>query len=126
MNPSKRQQGMTLVGWLFTLVLVGAVALLVLKVVPVYLESFKVEKALHAVAQESGLSQVSKQEVYRRFMRRMDVEDVDRFTKANVHKHMEVEKKGNTVILTLRYQNQPHLFHNIWLLIKFEFQESNR
>ena len=59
-------------------------------------------------------------------MRRMDVEDVDRFTKANLHKHMEVEKKGNTVILTLRYQNQPHLFHNIWLLIKFEFQESNR
>ncbi len=125
MNPSNRQQGMTLVGWLFTLVLVGGVALLVLKLVPVYVERFKVEKALKAVAQELG-PQVSKPEVYRRFMRRMDVEDVDRFTKANLHKHMEVEKKGNTVILTLRYQNQPHLFHNIWLLIKFEFQESNR
>ena len=125
MNPSNRQQGMTLIGWLFTLVLVGGVALLVLKLVPVYVEKFKVEKALHAVAQEVG-PQVSKPEVYRRFMRRMDVEDVDRFTKANLHKFLEVEKKGNTVTLTLEYQSQPHLFHNIWLLIKFKFQASNR
>ncbi len=126
MNPSNRQQGMTLVGWLITLVLVGAVALLVLKLVPVYLESFKVEKALHSVAQESGLSQVSKQEIYRRFMRRMDVEDVDRFTKANLHKYMTVEKKGRTVILLLQYQTITPLFHNISLLIDFSFQASNR
>ncbi len=126
MNGSDSQHGMTLVGWLITLVLVGAVALLVLKLVPVYLESFKVEKALRAVAQETGLAQVNKREVYRRFMRRMDVEDVDRFTKANLHKYMEVEKKGKTATLILEYQVVTPLFHNISLQHDFKFQASNR
>ncbi len=101
MNPNNSQTGMTLIGWIFTLILVGAVALLVLKVVPVYLESFKVEQALHSVAGEAGVGQATKRDIYKRFVKRMDVEDIDRFNQNNVHKYLTVQKKGNTVILTI-------------------------
>ncbi len=126
MNRHNSQEGMTLIGWIFTLVAIGAVALLILKVVPVYLESFKVEQALHSVAGESGVGQVTKREIYKRFIRRMDVEDIDRFTQKNVHKYLAVEKKGNTVILTIQYQTITPIVHNVSLLVDFKFHASNR
>ena len=126
MNHNSSQEGMTLIGWIFTLVLVGAVALLVLKVVPVYLESFKVEQALHSVAGEPGIGQATKREIYKRFVKRMDVEDVERFDQRNVHKYLEVQKKGNTVILTIEYQTITPIIHNISLLVDFKHQASNR
>ncbi len=126
MNRHSGQEGMTLIGWIFTLIVIGAVALLVLKVVPVYLESFKVEQALHSVAAEPGIGQVTKREILNRFVKRMDVEDVDRFTQRNVHKDLNVQKKGNTVILTIEYQTQTPIIHNVSLLVDFKHQASNR
>ena len=126
MNRCSKQEGMTLVGWIITLVLIGAVALLVLKVVPVYIESFKVKQALISVVEEPGVAQAGKREIYRRFISRMDVEDVDRFTQSNVHKYLEVEKKGQMVTLTIQYQTITPLVRNISLLVDFKHQASNR
>ncbi len=126
MNQNNSQTGMTLIGWIFTLVLVGAVALLVLKVVPVYLESFKVEQALHSVAGEPGIGQATKRDIYKRFVKRMDVEDVERFDQRNVHQYLEVQKKGNTVILTIEYQTITPIIHNVSLMVDFKHQASNR
>ena len=126
MNRCNSQGGMTLIGWLMTLVLVGALALTVLKVVPVYMEYFKVKQALHSVVEQSNIGQVTTREIYRQFMRQMDVEDVNRFTENNIHKHLEVQKKGPTVTLTIRYQTITVLIANISLLIDFEHQASNR
>lgn len=126
MKPRKEQQGMTLVGWLIVLVLVGSAALLVLRVVPVYLESFKVERAMQSVAEEPGIAGMSKRQIYKKFISRMDVEDVDRFSERNIHKFMTVQKQGPKVTLTLKYQNVTHLIHNISLQFDFEHQASNR
>ena len=126
MNRHDSQGGMTLIGWVFTLILIGAVALIILKVVPVYLESFKVEQALHSVAGEPGVGQASKREIYKRFVRRMNVEDVDRFDQNNVHKYLDVQKKGNTVILTMEYHTTKPIIHNISLRVDFKHQASNR
>ena len=126
MKPRKEQQGMTLVGWLIVLVLVGSAALLVLRVVPVYLESFKVERAMQSVAEEPGIAGMSKRQIYKKFISRMDVEDVDRFSERNIHKFMTVQKQGPKVTLTLKYQNVTPLIHNISLQFDFEHQASNR
>ncbi len=126
MKPWKEQQGMTLVGWLMVLVLAGAAALLVLKVVPVYLESFKVEGAIKAVVEEPGVAEMNKRQIYKKFISRMDVDDVDRFTERNIHKFMTVQKQGPKVTLTLKYQNVTHLIHNISLQFDFKHQASNR
>ena len=126
MNRHNSQGGMTLIGWIFTLVLIGAVALLILKVVPVYLESFKIKQALNSVAGEPGIGQASKREIYKKFVTRMDVEDVDRFSQHDVHRYLDVQKKGNTVILTVQYRSEKPIVHNISLVVDFKHQASNR
>ena len=126
MNRRSRQQGMTLFGWLTVLVLVGAGALLVLKVVPVYLESFKVARAIESVTQDPSLSQMTKRDIYKKFVARMNVEDVDRFHQRNVHKFLNIQRTGNKVTLSIEYQTVTPLIGNVSLLIDFRHEDSNQ
>ena len=125
MNLRSSQRGMTLLGWIFTLVLIGAVSLLVMKLVPIYAESFKVDKALKSIIGQPGIAQQSPTEIYRQFARRMDIEDLERFGEQNVRKYVTVEKKGPKVVITVEYQAKTKLIGDLSLVADFKKQVSS-
>ena len=86
MNLGRNQQGMTFLGWVIVLVLVGGIALIVMKLVPLYMESFKVDSALKSIVEQPNLKDESTADIYKQFVRRMNVEDVNRFNDRNVRK----------------------------------------
>jgi hypothetical protein len=125
MNLGRNQQGMTFLGWVIVLVLVGGIALIVMKLVPLYMESFKVDSALKSIVEQPNLKDESTADIYKQFVRRMNVEDVNRFNDRNVRKFVTVDKKGPHVTITVEYQAKAELYDNLSLVADFKKQASN-
>ena len=79
--PFNRQRGMTLWGWLVTVVVIGVFALIGLKLVPVYMESFEVGSIVSNLAKDSDVSGHDRAGIMSTLMKRFDINDVD-----NVHR----------------------------------------
>ena len=120
MRLRKGQGGMTILGMLLMAAVVGFVGLIVMKLVPMYMESFKIDQALESLSQDSGILSDTKQEIRKKFIRRMDIEDVDRFTERNIRDYMTIEKEGNYVSIAIEYQGRAPLFGNLTLVADFE------
>ena len=54
-TPRDRQQGMTFIGWVLMLMIFGFFVLLALKLIPTYLEYFRVVKQLSSLEEQGGL-----------------------------------------------------------------------
>ncbi len=125
MNLANRQRGMTFLGWVFTLGLIGSVALLVMKLFPMYMESFKVDAALESLVEEPNIAHQSRSQIYAGFVRRMDIEDVKRFNERNVRSYVTIEKTGPNVTITVEYQAKADLFRELSLVADFVKTASN-
>lgn len=126
MSLRKGQGGMTVLGMLMLAAVIGFVGLIVMKLVPMYLESFKVDQALESMSKDSGLVSSTKQDIRAKFIRRMDIEDVDRFTERNIRDYMTIEKTGNSVSIVIEYQGRTELFGNLSLVADFYKQATVR
>ena len=63
MNSMKyRQSGMTLISFLVVFIVAGFFVLLILKIVPVYLENLKIVSSLDGLKNESGIVEKSPKE----------------------------------------------------------------
>lgn len=113
MQTIHRQRGMTFLGLVLILVVLGSVLLVGLKLFPVYKESFVVDGALNSLISQPGIENKSRRDIYKQFLKYMEIEDIDRFSDANIAKFLKVEKKGNGITLSLEYQAQAPLFKNL-------------
>ncbi|MEM6641244.1 MAG: DUF4845 domain-containing protein [Pseudomonadota bacterium] len=71
-----RQQGMTMIGWLIVLVIFGLFALAALRLVPIYLEQFRVSSSLDALSAEMTEPVSRKKEISTFLSKRFDVESI--------------------------------------------------
>ena len=79
MNTLRKQMGMTVIGWVLTLVVLAFGVLFVLRLVPLYTESFKIDQALSSIIRDPSTAESSRAEIVKRFVARMSIDDVDRF-----------------------------------------------
>jgi len=126
MSLRKGQGGMTVLGMLMLAAVIGFFGLIVMKLVPMYVESFKVDQALESMAKDTGIITSTKHEIRRKFIRRMDIEDVDRFDQRNIREYMTIEKSGNSVRIVIEYQGSTELFGNLSLVADFYKQATVR
>ena len=105
----RTQRGMGLFGLVFVLGMIAIVALLVLKLTPVYIEYFTVRKAIAAVAKEGTTDPVN---VRRAFDRQADIDNI------TVIKARDIQIAGGT--LSFAYDKKIPLFANVSLYIEFE------
>jgi hypothetical protein len=121
MSLVRSQRGMTIIGWIFTLIFIGLGVLFVLRLVPLYIESFKIDSALESIMREDGVLEMSRAEVTRKFVARMSIEDVDRFdTEEKVKKHLTVEKGDGRLVVRLVYDAETPLVGNLSLRAHWE------
>lgn len=105
----RTQTGMGIFGLIFVLGMIAIVALLVLKLTPVYIEYFTVKKAIAAVAR-SGATDPA--DVRRAFDKQADIDRID------VISARDIQVSGGT--FSFAYDKKVHLFANISLYIEFE------
>jgi hypothetical protein len=107
--------------WMVMLIVavLGFAAVFGLKLIPVYLEWWKVEKAVSGALQP-GVGAQSNREINSAIVRRLDIDEVRRMTNANLNQFMTISKKGNTVTVVIDYDVVEPLFGNLSVMAHFE------
>jgi Domain of unknown function (DUF4845) len=115
----KAQRGVTFIGWL---VLLAPVAILVyagIRLAPIYLNYFRVVRALEQLATETkGDSQVNPTSVRQSLEKRFDVEYVDHPSA----KEIEVRREGDHWVAVADYEDLAPLLGNVSILVQFSKQ----
>lgn len=110
-SPNRRQRGITLVGLIFILAILGAIGVLGLKVVPTVVEYASVKKAV-AGARDSGKTIP---EIRAAFDRQADVGYIESVT----GKDLEIYKDGDDIQIDFAYSKKIPLFGPASLLLEY-------
>ncbi len=119
MGEIARQRGMSGWGVLLLLVVIGFGSVIGLKLAPVYIESFKIDKALKGVISDPELGTRRKQEIKYALIKRFDIDDVKRVSEKNFKDTVTITKKGKKVSIDVEYRAEKPLFGNISVVVDF-------
>ncbi|MSR14449.1 MAG: DUF4845 domain-containing protein [Gammaproteobacteria bacterium] len=87
-----RQRGVSLSGLIFMSVLLGAVAMLLMRLFPLYNEKMKVDLALDKIVEDSASGNQTKPELVRAIMKQFEVSDVDRWSTPEFSRLLKIER----------------------------------
>ena len=119
------ERGISFIGLMFVLVVLAFAGLFGLKLFPIYMESFKIDKAMKGLVEDSKIEQRTKQEIRGALIKRLDIDNVKAIGHGNMKEHLEITKIGGDVALDLSYEQETPLFGNISLLVTFEKHVEN-
>ncbi|MFZ0254640.1 MAG: DUF4845 domain-containing protein [Gammaproteobacteria bacterium] len=125
MKRHQRQQGITAIGLILWLIVLGGGALLTLRLFPIYMESFKIDTAMQSVVEDPALEEKSNREIVEALLRRFDIDDVQRIDSRNYKNHVKIEKKRGKVAIMVTYRAEAPLFGNLRLVADFRKQTQN-
>jgi hypothetical protein len=117
MNPSaKQQRGLTFIS---TIIVLGGIAfaiLLVLKVVPLYLEHGKVVSALNKLKEEPDMATKTDFEVLAKITKQFDIDDVKGVTKDDI----SISKSGGQLTVEISYEPEVKIAGNLSIKLTFD------
>lgn len=116
MRVPEQQRGMTLIGWVITLVIIGLVALIALRLVPVYMNSFTVGTIVEGLANDASLSSNNRGEIRDAFEKRLNINGVS----AVDGKMLQFEEVAGGVRLIVAYEHRVDLLGNVDAVVSFQ------
>lgn len=114
-----KQRGVTLFGFLMSLIVIVVLGIVILRVTPAYIEYFSVRQSLEAVkAQEKSINYDlgAEQQVRDAVQRRFDINDVRTINSKDV----KIKRVGNGLEVMADYDVRIPLISNIYLLLDFK------
>jgi len=116
MQLKNKQKGMTGISIMALLILIAFVAVTLLKIMPIYFDSFKVGDVISSLKEERGLGEKSNSEITKMILKRLDVNMVSDVTKDNVF----IEKSKNQVLIDVEYEVRKPMFGNLDIIVSFK------
>ena len=113
----RNQQGITLIGFVVMLALVGVLAYLGMKVFPIYQQFFSVRSAMKGVASEPGVGEMDPAKIKDLFFRRLYVDYADEDLKPE---NVRIERKDNGYTLQVQYEVRRPLIADLDIVGKFD------
>jgi hypothetical protein len=110
----RRQRGVTLFGLLFWAILIGAVALVAMRVLPTMNEYFTIVRAVNKVAKEGG---TTVPEIRAAFEKQKEIE----YSISSIGgKDLSITKENEKIVVSFAYDKEIELAAPVYLLIKYE------
>ena len=119
------QRGMSFLGLLATVAIVGFLLVLGLKLIPVYLDSFKIDKSMSDVIKDTSVTSQSKDAIIQSLLKRLDIDDAQAVNYGNWRDSLTVTKRQNHVVIEVSYQQVIPLIGNLSLLADFDKRVEN-
>jgi hypothetical protein len=111
----RNQQGLSSIGALLLLALLGFTTVLTIRFAPLYYDHWVVGRMLHELEGAGALGAV---EIKNTLLKRMDINNIDRIRGEDI----TIRRQGDSYSVTIEYQVQRDLFANIDLLFTFHHQ----
>src|SRR5690606_16463721 len=108
-----RQQGVSLMGLIFVLIVLTFVALFLMKVIPSYMEYSAAKKAIDEIARDPNVN--SPGLVRKAFGVRATIDDINAVKPTD----LEITKDGNRMVISFAYRKEVPLFTNVGLYIDY-------
>jgi type II secretory pathway pseudopilin PulG len=112
-----KQQGMTLIGLIFVLAIVGCVAVVAMQVVPSFIEYLSIKKAIVAAKSSS----TNPNEIRTSFDKQAEIGYISSLR----GKDLEISKNGDSVEVSFAYEKKLHLVGPASLLMEYEGTTAN-
>lgn len=125
MELARKQRGIGMLNLLYVLVTLAVFGLVGLKLLPLYLEGFKVQKAITAVAAAPGATERTPRELAYSVVKRLDIDGVTRIKERNWKEYLTIKIRGKAVSIKAEYQAVVPLFMDISLLTHFRYDATN-
>ena len=120
MSLKNRQRGLSFLGLIALVGMLGFAVVIGLKLIPVYLDSWKIDTIMTAVISEPGVNEQSRQEVINAMLKRLDIDAVEGVNYRNWKERLSVTKRKNNVTIDVNYEITTPLIGNLSLLAIFE------
>jgi hypothetical protein len=111
-----RQNGMTGLGWLTVLFLIGFFALLTFKLAPIYLENYTIKSVLSSFEEEPLVTQKSKKEILKMVMARLKTNGARDISRDMV----KIDKKPGLLNINIDYFVRKPMVGNIEIIVSFD------
>lgn len=110
----RQARGVSLIGLLFWAVVLGSVALVVMKVLPTVNEFYTIQRAVDKVAREGGATVPS---IRSAFDKQKEIE----YSIASISgKDLDITKDGDRVVVSFAYDKEIELIAPVFLVIKYQ------
>jgi hypothetical protein len=114
LSTARRQRGVTLFGLMAWAIVVGFVALIVMKVLPTMNEFFTIQKAVNKLAQDGGSTVPQIRAAFER------TKDIEYSITSISAKDLKITKENEKVVIEFAYDKEIELIAPVFLLIKYE------
>ncbi|HEU4814361.1 MAG TPA: DUF4845 domain-containing protein [Xanthomonadaceae bacterium] len=115
----RNQSGLTLIGFVIVLAVVGVFAYVGMKLFPMYSEFYSVKQALKGLAAEPGIANTDPAKVKDLLFRRLYVSYAENVKPNNV----KITRDGKGYVITVSYEVRRELIGNLDVVGKFEASE---
>jgi len=118
----RTQRGMTLVGFILVLGLVGVFIYMGMKLIPMYSEYYAVKQALNEMSKEPGMAANDPAQIEDLFFRRMYISYAENLKP----EHVKVVRKDAGYLVTVEYEVRRPLIANLDIIGKFKTEKEMR
>ena len=109
----KRQRGMSLIGMLLVLIILGFMAIVAMKVVPMYMDFYTVKSTIETVRKEN-VAQMSTTDIQNAIQKRFDIGYVNTIQARD----LKIRNERTGKVLDLDYRDERELFYGLYVLLK--------
>ena len=117
-NLLKHQEGITFLGILVILVMLGCFFLFGLRAFPLYTEYFAIKQAMEGVATQPYNRRNTITRVRSLLLKNLDINSVYSFNQKNIKKVTALKKKKGKRILYFKHTKSERLFGDLYLTLK--------
>ncbi|MGH8076209.1 MAG: DUF4845 domain-containing protein [Lysobacter sp.] len=118
----RTQRGMTLIGFVMVLAVVGVFIYMGMKLIPMYSEFYSVKQALSALAREPGITDNDPSKIKDLLFRRLDIS----YANTVQPEHVKIVRKDAGYVLTVDYEVRKPLIANIDVVGRFNTSKELR
>jgi hypothetical protein len=120
MSFRNRQRGLSFLGLITLVGVLGFAAVIGLKLIPIYMDSWKIDGAMNAVISDPSVNSQSRQEVIDSMLKRLDIDAVEAVNYRNYKESMTVTKRKNLTTINIYYKATTPLIGNLTLVAEFD------